>query len=216
MNGPGNRGPSVPSPTGPCPPSIRDDSFREAMAGVEPLDAGRLPNEHRAAPTPGQQRRRDAAVAADLEPDPNDLHLGEVTQMDPHERFEWKKDGVQPAVFHKLKTGGYTIEGQLDLHSRTVEQAREDVYRFLGVCRGRGWRCVVIAHGRGERSPTPARMKSYVAHWMRQVPDVIACSSAPAYLGGTGAVLLLLRKTAARKEENRERHGFKSDHGVGD
>ena len=190
---------------------MKDDAFREAMEGVERLDFHRLPDAPPGPPTPGQRRRRDAAVAKELEPDPNYLYTGEVRSMDPYERFEWKKDGVQPAVFQKLKSGGYPVEGRLDLHRRTVEEARDAVYRFLSVCRGRGWRCVAILHGRGLRSPTPARIKSYVAHWMRQAPEVIACSSAPPRQGGTGAVFVLLRKSATRREENRERHGLKSD-----
>ena len=113
----------------------------------------------------------------------------------------------RPAVFQKLKGGGYPLEARLDLHRRTVEEARGEVHRFLAVCRGRGWRCVAILHGRGVRSATPGRLKSYVAHWMRQAPEVIACSSAPPGQGGTGAMFVLLRKSAARKEENRERHG---------
>ena len=117
---------------------MTDDVFREAMDGVERLDSPRLPNAPPGAPTPGQKRRRDAAVARELEPDPNYLHAGEVQAMDPYERFEWKKDGVQPAVFQKLKNGGYEVEGRLDLHRRTVEEARQEVYRFLAVCRGRG------------------------------------------------------------------------------
>lgn len=189
---------------------MTDDVFREAMEaldGVERLDSPRQPNAPPGAPTPAQKRRRDAAVARELEPDPNYLHTGEVRTMDPYERFEWKKDGVQPAVFQKLKGGGYEVEGRLDLHRRTIEEARQEVYRFLAVCRGRGWRCVAILHGRGIRSATPARMKSYVAHWMRQAPEVIACSSAPPRQGGTGAVFVLLRKSAASREENRERYG---------
>ena len=190
---------------------MNDDAFREAMEGVERLDSHRLPDAPPGEPTPGQRRRRDAAVAQELEPDPNYLYTGEVRAIDPYERFEWKKDGVQPAVFQKLKMGGYPVEGRLDLHRRTVEEARQEVYRFLAVCRGRGWRCVAILHGRGLRSPSPARIKSYVAHWMRQAPEVIACSSAPPRQGGTGAVFVLLRKSATRREENRERHGLKSD-----
>ena len=205
---------------------MTDDAFREAMEGVERLDSQRQPDAPPGEPTPGQRRRRDAAVAQELEPDPNYLYTGEVRSMDPYERFEWKKDGVQPAVFQKLKSGGYPLEGRLDLHRRTVEEARDAVYRFLAVCRGRGWRCVAILHGRGVRSPqpgsarglplarenpTPARIKSYVAHWMQQAPEVIACSSAPPRQGGTGAVFVLLRKSATRREENRERHGLKSD-----
>ena len=183
------------------------NDFLEAMEDVAPLESRRVPDERPSASTPGQQHRREAAEGTTQEPDPNYLHAGEVPTLDPHARFEWKKDGVQPAVFGKLKSGGYPIEARLDLHRRTVEEARRAVYRFLVVCRGRGRRCVAIVHGRGVRGPTPGRLKSYVAHWMRQAPDVIACSSAPERQGGTGALFVLLRKSATRKEENRERHG---------
>ena len=186
---------------------MSEDAFREAMEDVEPLASRRLPDERRSRSTPGQQRRRDAAVGTELEPDPNYLHAGEVSPLAPDERFEWKKDGVQPAVFQKLKGGGYPLEARLDLHRRTVEEARREVHRFLAIGRGRGWRCVAILHGRGVRSATPGRLKSYVAHWMRQAPEVIACSSAPLGQGGAGAMFVLLRKSGTRKEENRERHG---------
>jgi DNA-nicking Smr family endonuclease len=70
---------------------------------------------------------------------------------------------------------------------------------------------VLIAHGRGEQSATPARLKSYVAHWLGQLPEVIAYSSADARHGGTGAVLVLLRKSFEAREETRESFGQKSD-----
>lgn len=188
------------------------ETFREAMDGVEPLDDKKILNNHRTEPTPGQRQRKfDAENVRRDEADPNYLTLGEVASVHPLESLEWKKDGVQPEVFFKLRTGKYPVQASLDLHGKTVRQAREALYKFVNLCLGKGWRSVVIAHGRGEKSATPARIKSYVAHWVREVPDVIAFSSAPRHLGGTGALFVLLRKTPAKKEENRERHGLKSD-----
>jgi len=69
---------------------------------------------------------------------------------------------------------------------------------------------VLISHGRGERSPTPARIKSYVAQWLSQVPDLIAWHSAARHHGGTGAVYVMLRKSPEAREAARERHGLKS------
>lgn len=186
--------------------------FRQAMDGVRPLGNNKVLNKRRTEPSVGQRRRKYHAAHEEQEDvDPNYLHVGDVNQVHPLEILEWKKDGVQPAVFRKLKTGKYPVEGSLDLHRMTVKEAREAVYQFLNLCLEKGWRSVLIAHGRGEKSETPARIKSYVAHWMRQVPHVIAFSSPPRYLGGTGALFVLLRKTGLKKEENRERHGVKSD-----
>ncbi|MFV2090012.1 MAG: Smr/MutS family protein, partial [Pseudomonadales bacterium] len=105
----------------------------------------------------------------------------------------------------------YRIEGSLDLHRLSVKESRDAVYKFFRLAEAKRWRTVLIAHGRGEQSTTPARIKSYVAHWLGQLPQVIAYSSADRRHGGTGATLILLKKTAEAKEETRERFGLKSD-----
>lgn len=191
-----------------------DDLFREAMSDVVPLTQKRVaPEPERPDATPAQRGRRDAAEGrrpSDAE-DPNYLTLGEVALLNPRDVLAWKKDGVQNEVFRKLRGGRYPIDGQLDLHRHTVREARKAMFEFLELARRRGWRTVLISHGRGEKSPTPARIKSFVAHWLTQVPDVIAYHSAARNHGGTGAVYVLLRKTAEAREIERERHGIKSD-----
>ena len=193
------------------PPS--DESFLDAMDDVVPLTsratAPRPAPEARLRPTAGQLRRREAAEAEETE-DPNHLHTGEVPAVHPHAVLEWKKDGVQPDVFRRLGTGRYVVAATLDLHRHTVDQARSALYRFLTDAHEHGRRCVLIAHGRGERSDPPARIKSHVAFWLGQMPQVIGYRSAPRQQGGTGAVLVMLRKSAAAKDENRERYGGKA------
>lgn len=188
--------------------------FREAMSDVVPLNQKRVaPEPERPALTPAQQERRDAAEGrvASSGADPNYLTLGEVAMLHPRDTLAWKKDGVQHDVFKKLKAGRYPVDGQLDLHRHTVREARKAMFDFLALCRRKGWRTVLISHGRGERSPTPARIKSFVAHWLGQVPDVIAYHSAARHQGGTGAVYVMLKKTPEARELARERHGLKSD-----
>ena len=185
--------------------------FREAMDGVAPLGDPRAKHQRKTELTAGQlQRRHDAVNDKRDEADPNYLDLTEVHAVHPLEVLEWKKDGVQRQVFQKLKTGKYPVEGTLDLHGKTVKEAREEIFKFLQLCQRKGWRSVIVAHGRGEHSATPARIKSYVARWMRQAIDVIAFHSAPRHIGGTGALFVLIRKSKAQREENRERHGLKS------
>jgi DNA-nicking Smr family endonuclease len=202
-----------------------DDDFRSAMSDVAPLDARvqkkarhveqqldaqkELP--HSVSLT--QLERRYAALGLKATPaqDPNPLTLGEVAQVEPRAVLEWKKDGVQHEVFHRLKNARYPIEGSLDLHGLSVKESRVAVFKFFRLAEAKRWRTILIAHGRGEQSATPARLKSYVAHWLSQVPEVIAFSSADRRHGGTGAVLVLLKKSAQAKEETRESYGQKSD-----
>lgn len=191
-----------------------DTSFREAMSDVVPLAQKRVaPEPEPAAPTPAQQVRRDAAEgrrASAEAVDPNYLTLGEVAMLHPRETLSWKKDGVQHEVFRKLRGGRYPIDGRLDLHRHTVREARQALFDFLVLARRKGWRMVLLSHGRGERSATPARVKSYVAHWLSQVPEVIAFHSAARQHGGTGSVYVLLRKSEEARELAREQHGLKS------
>ena len=65
---------------------------------------------------------------------------------------------------------------------------------------------MVIVHGKGERSNPPALMKSFVAQWLMQIKEVQCVHSAQRFHGGTGAVYVLLRKSAEKKIETRERH----------
>jgi DNA-nicking Smr family endonuclease len=187
-------------------------AFQEAMDGVAPLKEGerKAVPRPRAQPTVGQLRsRRDAVAKSSEENDRNQLTLGEIERVNPIDVLAWKKDGVQPRVFRRLVQGKYPIEATLDLHQRTLKEARDDVFRFISSSSRNGFRSVVIAHGRGDRGDDPAKLKSYVAHWLVQLTDVIGYHSAPRRNGGTGATFVLIRKSPSKKEENRERHGLK-------
>ncbi|MEC9286056.1 MAG: DNA endonuclease SmrA [Pseudomonadota bacterium] len=191
-----------------------DSVFQKAMDGVAPLKEGERKTvvRPRAQPTVGQlRRRRDAVAKGREENDRNQLTFGEIERVNPFDVLAWKKDGVQPRVFRRLAQGKYPIEATLDLHQRTVKEARDDVFRFIRSSSRNGLRSVVIVHGRGDKSDDPAKLKSYVAHWLVQLADVIGFHSAPRRDGGTGATFVLIRKSPSQKEENRERHGLKSD-----
>lgn len=177
-----------------------DDEFLKAMEDVAPLTPRRRVVEApaEAVSQAAEAARRAAALglasaAPGLGPE-NPLTDAEVPPVDPHAVLAWKQDGVQNAVFDKLRNGQYPMSGNLDLHGLTVREARQAVYRFITQQRALGRRSLLIAHGRGEKSPTPARLKSYLARWLLQLPEVIAFHSALPRQGGTGAVYVLLKK----------------------
>ena len=183
-----------------------DALFLAEMNGVAPLAEShlRVRAESPEAPSLAQLARRQAA--ANTAKDNNTLTLGEVPPIDPFDEIAFKRDGVQTGVYRKLRLGRYPQEATLDLHRMTVREAREAVWRFVHDAQRAGLRSVVITHGRGDRSETPGRLKSYVAHWLPTLPLVLAFHSAQRHHGGYGACYVLLRKNAEKRQDNRERH----------
>jgi DNA-nicking Smr family endonuclease len=157
--------------------------------------------------TPGQAERRQAAELEQTA-DTNPLGTEYLDLVAPHDEISYKRDGIQWGVYKKLKHGQYPVESRLDLHRRTMEQARIDVYRFVMEAREHDLRCVLITHGKGDRADrTKALLKSYTAKWLKELDCVLAYHSAEKRHGGVGAVYVLLRKSDRLKGENRERHG---------
>ena len=187
--------------------------FASAMKDVEPLSKGKQTLKPPKPKTADEQQvlRKAAEEFQSEEDEANFLTLGEVKPRDPLEVLEWRQDGIQLAVFNKLRKGGYEIARELDLHQRSVKEARGDIYQLITKAHENNWRCVLISHGKGLRSATPARLKSYVAHWLMQHPLVLAYCSAQRNRGGVGSAYVLIKKSAQSKEENRERFGQKSD-----
>ena len=187
--------------------------FFEEMKNVKPLSKVRTDKNNKRSLTKDESKESARSHAESFDVVTKSMFvLSEVPQVEPLEFLEWKQVGVQNAVFDKLKRGSYAIEGELDLHRKYVEEASRAVWEFLKKASVSGWRCVLISHGKGEKSPTPARLKSFLARWLVDHPEVIAYSSAQRFHGGVGALYVLLRKSDLEKETNRERHGLKSEY----
>ncbi len=157
--------------------------------------------------TPGHLERQRSAVAKAVK-DNNPLTSDMVEPLTAHDVLTWQRPGIQHGVFRKLRLGQYPIEARLDLHRMTVEEARREVFSFVGDCVRYGLRSVIILHGKGERNPDGiAQLKSYLAKWLPELDDVMAFHSAQKHHGGTGAVYVMVRKSDRDKQHNRELHG---------
>ena len=138
------------------------DLFAAQMQDVTPLVNPRTDTRKswQGASAEQLQRRRAAEAFAEDVSEQNFLTLSEVEARQPLEMLEWKQDGVQHAVFSKLRRGGYALEYELDLHQKTVKEAQQAVFKLFQQGRVKNWRCVLSSHGKGERSATPGRLKS--------------------------------------------------------
>lgn len=147
--------------------------------------------------------RQEAAVRK-TEDVTDSASSGFVHMVQPNDVLEFRRPGVQPYVVQKLRKGEYPEADFIDLHGKTIEQAYEQVMQFLAFAKKHEFRCILIIHGKGERSNPKALMKSHVAHWLKQIPDVLAFHSAPVWKGGTGALCIILKKGDKASIVNRE------------
>lgn len=91
-----------------------------------------------------------------------------------------------------FKRGKLSIEGTLDLHGLTADEAKTVLLQFINSHYCKHHRVLLIIHGKG-RSHGIAKLKNLVNHWLPQCPEVLAFVSAIPKDGGTGALYLLLK-----------------------
>lgn len=185
------------------------DLFLSEMSGVKRLpESDRIETRtQRSAKSAGIERRRlaasgqlDALQADNALTDPE-----HIPQVGPLDIVGNRKNGVQEGVYRKLRLGKYEIAAKLDLHRIKIKDARIMVQQFLQSASDNALRTVLITHGKGVHSPRPGLMKSYVMHWLAESDLVLAWHSAQAQHGATGATYVLIRKSSAARQENKER-----------
>jgi DNA-nicking Smr family endonuclease len=197
-------GPSAPAPPpGPIPRAKAksdEDLFLEEMAGTRPLDARARTRVGHAPEAPAGSRRPpmsdDAEVLAELA----DLcdGTGPFDIADSDEYIEGIAPGVDRRLLKRLRAGDYAVQGHLDLHGLTRDEAKSRVARFVQESRKASRRCVLIVHGRGLHSKDQIPvLKDAVRTWLERGPvarSVLAFATARPHDGGAGAMYVLLRR----------------------
>jgi DNA-nicking Smr family endonuclease len=184
-------------------PEFQD--FSQEMADVEPITQDKIASTH-SATSPINADYRQKVAESFTNRDRNFLTDGEVAPVEPDEILSFKLDGVQPGVFKKLRQGKYEIDFHLDLHRKTVAEARNAVYQLLRDAGRNNFRNLLITHGKGALSNPPARLKSYLNQWLKQVDLVVAFHSAQPRHGGAGSVYVLLKKPSGPEKINQVKY----------
>jgi DNA-nicking Smr family endonuclease len=174
-------------------PIADDDSrlFRASVGTVRPLPpVSPPPTAARPAPYPRMLEADEAAVSGellDMTFDPAVLEVGE--------ELGYLRDGYPPKLLRQLKRGQFSVQDDLDLHQMNAAAAQASILLFLAEAQQRGVRCVRIVHGKGLRSRAAGPvLKGLTDRLLRRRDDVIAFASARPALGGTGAVVVLLKR----------------------
>lgn len=198
--------PALAKPAAPSPPKAGSDTddeddaalFRKSLAGVTPLSQRARERVAREKPAATTAPRYDedaealaklAALVDGAEP---------MTWEHTDEHSEWIADDADPTILKRLVDGEFAWQAHLDLHGMTRDPARDALVRFLHSSRARGFRCVLVVHGRGHHSEdaTPV-LKPLVQRWLRRAPMkewVFAFATARQVDGGAGAMYVMLRR----------------------
>jgi len=179
------------------PKRITDEDsrlFRESIGKVRRLEQ-RTPalraNKPPPAPHPAMFEADEAAVRDELLSSAIDPAAHEIG-----EELLYLREGHPPTLLKRLRRGHFSVGDEIDLHQMDERTARATLDEFLADCKRRDVRCVRIVHGKGLRSgsagPVLKRMTDRV---LRRRADVLAFASARPAQGGTGATVVLLRRT---------------------
>jgi len=169
--------------------------FASAVGIVKPLPPKHRPG-HRAslplfqaAPIAVQHQLDEQAVMQEALSDEFDVE----TLLDTDDALSYRRPGIGTDVTRKLRKGGWSIQGQVDLHGLRREDARQALVDFIKDAARMGWRCVRVVHGKGLGSPgkTPV-LKGKVQSWLIQKQEVLAFVQARPAHGGAGALVVLL------------------------
>ena len=173
---------------------VTDDDrrlFREAIGEVQRLDpVAPPPAVHKPVPYPHMLEADEAAVPSELLDmifDPALLEVGE--------ELSYLREGYSPKLLRQLKRGQFSVQDDIDLHQMNAAAAQVSIMTFLAEARQTGIRCVRIIHGKGLRSKAAGPvLKALTDRMLRRRDDVIAFASARPAFGGTGAVVVLLKR----------------------
>ncbi len=171
--------------------------FRNTVGSVIPLkNRPQPPKKKKPQPLLRKQNKNET----ELQPDRLSDHYHPIEQHD--EQLSFARSGLQRSTLKKLKKGYYLIEDRLDLHGYRRDEARQLLQEFIHYAQQRGFRCLIIIHGKG-RSGKDERpvLKPLVASWLQQSEEVLAYSSARPKDGGAGALYLLLRRPPQEIDE---------------
>jgi DNA-nicking Smr family endonuclease len=196
--------PVGPAPIEACDPESERALFCQAMAGVTPLRRSKyaeppaktiLPRE---APTCDTQVLRQLTALVEQ----GDGFIWAHTC----EYMEGTGPRVHPSLTRRLHRGDFALQGHIDLHGLTAQQAKTALDAFLKESVTTGRRAVLVVHGRGLSSAGKPVLKTRVAQWLSAGfwrKWVLAFSSARACDGGAGATYVLLRRRPLARNQCR-------------
>lgn len=176
--------------TNKTPDDDHDNLFRQMMADVKPLPADNRVKHPSTKPSPKPKDHPSGVTTAS-----EFIERHFAVAVAPEESLFFTRPGLQHRLQQKLKRGNIPIDARLDLHGQTIAEAGNTLADFLSEAQENGYRCVIVVHGKGQRSQQGKPvLKTQVNHWLQNNNNVLGFCSAQARDGGTGSVYVLLKR----------------------
>lgn len=168
--------------------------FATTVGPVEPLRPTGRARHRPSPPSPVPRQRLRDEQAALRESLSDEMNVDTLLETD--ETLSFRRPEIGLDVVRKLRRGGWAIEAQVDLHGLRRDAARVQLNGFIRDAAERGLRCVRVVHGKGLGSPgREPVLKARVHAWLVQKNEVLAFVQARPAEGGSGALVVLLKKT---------------------
>lgn len=98
-------------------------------------------------------------------------------------------------ISRRIRRRQLTIEGTLDLHGMTLDEAWHTLFRYLENAYRAKMRCLLIITGKGKKGE--GRLRQQVPLWLEEHPikdKIIGYSTSRQEDGGTGALYVLFKR----------------------
>lgn len=118
----------------------------------------------------------------------------------PHELAHGVSVGIDKRQAERFRRGRTPIDGRIDLHGRTQQQAHDDLKEFLAGAHAAGKRCLLVITGKGTTAGKIGILKENVPRWLNEPAlrrHVLAFDHAEPQHGGEGALYVLLKRQKA-------------------
>ncbi|MBR1648516.1 MAG: Smr/MutS family protein [Alphaproteobacteria bacterium] len=169
--------------------SIDDDFWKEIIKDIVPLKSDKK-----------DLSRKKVLLTVTRKITPSTVYAGE-----PLERLDFDEaKGIDANTFRRFKTGRMPLDGKLDLHGYTEDQAFEKVTNFIKSSYLKSFRCVEIITGKGLHAQSDSDffksrgvLKDRVPQWLNspELRSLILAITHPEHTrGGSGVIRILLRR----------------------
>lgn len=166
--------------------------FRHAAGEVAPLKDRNLADLDRPTPAPLPRKREEDEREVLREALESPLTFED--RLDMGDEAAYLRVGLPRRVLTDLRRGRWVVQGELDLHGLTRDEARASLAQFIALALQQGRRCLRVIHGKGHGSPGRLPVLKHLSRgWLAQREDILAFCQARPHDGGDGALLVLLQ-----------------------
>ena len=120
----------------------------------------------------------------------------------PHALTHGLSHGIDRRQAERFRKGKLAIEGKIDLHGRTQQDAHDDLLAFLRRAHGAGKRNVLVVTGKGMTTSKTGILRQAVPRWLNEPAFrtlVLAFDYAEPQHGGEGALYVLLKRVREKR-----------------